>query len=157
MADYEKKGMPLAILLSGLFFACLHFDLQFFLTYLLLGMLLAAITFITESSVVAILLHLGYNLFCLFGQPYLSNFYVTAGSNDIFIFCLTVILLLFAAFGAGQARNIYHSYAKNNLDSSYTAPLPLRALPKTLLRALLSPATAICLILWLVFAIVNLF
>ncbi len=156
-AEYEKYGVGVAISVSALFFAMLHFSFPHFLTYLLLGAILALVLYATRSFFAVFLLHLLYNVFCLYGQPYLSAFYVTAGSNDIFIFCLTVILLLFAAFGAGQARNIYHSYAKNNLDSSYTAPLPLRALPMTLLRAILSPVTAICLILWLVFAIVNLF
>jgi hypothetical protein len=99
---------------------------------------------------------MGYNLFCLFGQPYLSAFYVRAGSNEIFLFCLGLILLLFAAFATGEARKIYHVYAKNNLDSSYAPQTTLRSLPQALLKAMLSPAVAICLAIWLTMSIINL-
>lgn len=156
-AEYEKYGVGVSVSVSAISFAMLHFSFPHFLTYLLLGAILALALYVTRSFFAVFLLHLLYNVFCLYGQPYLSAFYNTAGSSDIFIFCLTVLFLLFSAFGAGQARNIYHIYAKNNDDSSYTKPLPMRELAKTLLRALLSPATAICIVLWLVFSIVNLF
>jgi hypothetical protein len=37
-----------------------------------------------------------------------------------------VIFLLFGAFAAGEARKIYHKYAKANLDASYTVSVPWR-------------------------------
>lgn len=156
-AEYEKYGAAVAISVSALFFAMLHFSFAHFLTYLVLGALLAACMYTTRSFFAPFVLHLCYNVFCLFGQPYLSAFYVNAGSNEIFLFSVTVLFLLFAAFAAGEARKIYHVYAKKNLDSSYTVSLPLRALPKTLFTALLTPAAAAVLVLWLVMATVNLF
>ena len=105
---------------------------------------------------VALILHVLYNLFCLFGQPYLSAFYVRAGSTDLFLFCVITLFLLFSAFAAGEARKIYHRYARANLASDYTVSQPIRALPKTLLQALASPISALCLIVWLILSIVNL-
>jgi len=102
------------------------------------------------------LLHFLYNLFCLFGQPYLSAFYVNAGSGEIFVFCLIVLLLLFAAFGAGEARKAYHRYANANLDSSYTAPARFSEYPRRLLRSLLSPASGVALLIWIVMSILAL-
>ncbi|MBQ9131485.1 MAG: CPBP family intramembrane metalloprotease, partial [Clostridia bacterium] len=156
-AEYEERGVAVSVTVSALFFAMLHFSFPHFLTYLLLGALLALAMYTTRSFFTALLLHLLYNIFCLFGQPYLSAFYVNAGSNQIFIFCLVVLFLLFAAFAAGEARKIYHVYAKNNADSSYTRALPLKQYPRALLTAIFTPTTALCVLLWLVFSVLALF
>ena len=153
-AEYEGRGVAVAITVSSLFFAMLHFSFPHFLTYLVLGLLLAFAMYTTRSFFSVLLLHLVYNVFCLFGQPYLSAFYVNAGSNRIFIFCLVVLFLLFAAFAAGEARKIYHVYAKNNADSSYTKPLPVKELPRAFLTAIFTPATAGCLLLWVILSAV---
>ncbi len=156
-AEYERHGVGVSVAVSTLFFAMLHFSFPHFLTYLLLGAILSLVLYATKSFFAVFLLHLLYNLFCLYGQPYLSAFYVTAGNHQIFLFCLVVICLLCSAFGAGQLRSIYHTYAKANADSSYTKSLPIRHLPKALFGALFSPFTAVCAVLWIIFSIVNLF
>ena len=155
-SEYEKRGVGVAIAASALLFAMLHFSLAHFLTYLFLGMLLACTMYATRSFLAPILLHICYNVFCLFGQPYLSAFYVNAGSNEIFIFCVVVLFLLFSAFAAGEARKIYHIHAKKNISSDYTQVLPWRRLPATLIETLLSPVAAVCLVVWLITSIVNL-
>ncbi|MBQ8432455.1 MAG: 5-formyltetrahydrofolate cyclo-ligase [Clostridia bacterium] len=155
-AEYERYGVPVALLVSALFFAMLHFSFPLFLSYFVLGLLLACTLYVTRSYLAAVLLHLLYNLFCLFGQPYLSAFYLNAGSNEIFLFCLVVLFLLFAAFAAGEARKIYHLYAKRNEDSSYTVPVAPKEFPKRLLGALSTPSLLPCLLLWIVLAILDL-
>ena len=154
-AEYERYGAPVAIGVSALFFAMLHFSLPLFPAYLFLGALLACAMYVTRSYFAAVLLHLCYNLFCLFGQPFLSTFYVRAGSNEIFVFCLTVLFLLFGAFAAGEARKIYHRYARENLDSSHTPALPPREIPVALIRSLLSPAVAACTAIWLLATVLH--
>ena len=156
-AEYERFGAGVAIAASGLFFAMLHFSLPLFLSYLFLGVLLACVTYATRSFFTAFALHLLYNLFCLFGQPYLSAFYVNAGSNEIFVFCLLVIFLLFSAFAAGEARKIYHRYARANLDSGYAPTTSPKSIPQNLFGALLSPAVAVCAVIWLTVSIIDLF
>ena len=154
-AEYERFGASVSIAVSALFFSMLHFSFALFPAYLLVGALLGCAMYTTRSFFTAFILHTLYNLFCLFGQPYLSAFYVHAGSNDIFIFCVVTLFLLFSAFAAGEARKQYHLYARANADSSYTAYLPLRELPRQLFGALRSPACAVVALLWLIFAIVN--
>jgi len=155
-SEYEGRGVGVSIAASALLFSMLHFSFAHFLTYLFLGALLACAMYTTRSFLAPILLHVCYNVFCLFGQPYLSAFYVNAGSNEIFIFCVVVLFLLFAAFATGEARKIYHIHAKKNVSSNYTKALPWRQLPATLLESLLSPVTAVCLLVWLITSIVNL-
>ncbi len=155
-SEYEKRGVGVSIAVSALLFAMLHFSFTHFLTYLFLGALLACAMYATRSFLAPILLHICYNIFCLFGQPYLSAFYVNAGSNEIFIFCVVALFLLFAAFSAGEARKIYHVHAKKNISSNYTTALPWRRLPATLLESLLSPVALVCLAVWLITSIANL-
>lgn len=155
-SEYEKRGVGVSIAASAVLFAMLHFSFAHFLTYLFLGVLLACAMYATRSFLAPILLHICYNIFCLFGQPYLSAFYVNAGSNEIFIFCVVVLFLLFAAFAAGEARKIYHVHAKKNISSDYTTALPWRRLPATLLETLLSPVALVCFMVWLITSIVTL-
>lgn len=155
-AEYERFGVGVAIGISALFFAFLHFSIPLFLSYLFVGILLACSLYATRSLLAPILLHLGYNIFCLLGQSYLSAFYVNAGSNEIFLFCLISLFLLFAAFTAGEARKIYHIYARKNVDSSYTVSHSPEELPGRIFFSLFTPTVIPCLLLWLVMAIVNL-
>ncbi|MBR2722033.1 MAG: 5-formyltetrahydrofolate cyclo-ligase [Clostridia bacterium] len=156
-AEYEGRGVGVSMLASALFFAMLHFSLPHFFTYFVLGLLLSGAFYATRSFPAVFALHLAYNVFCLFGQPYLSAFYVSAGSTPIFIFCLITLCLLFSAFAAGEARKIYHLYAKAGADSSYTVSLPIASLPMALFSALRSWATLACILLFFVFSIIHLF
>ncbi|MBE6634003.1 MAG: 5-formyltetrahydrofolate cyclo-ligase [Ruminococcaceae bacterium] len=154
-AEYESAGVGVAVTVSALFFAMLHFSIPLFLHYFVLGLILASVMYATRSAPAAMLLHFFYNLFCLFGQPYLSAFYVNAGSGEIFIFCLITLMLLFAAFGAGEARKIYYLYSRANLSSAYTSSIPLAEYPKRILRVLATPAIIPAFLTWLVMVIFS--
>ncbi len=156
-AEYERNGVGVSITVSALFFAMLHFSFAHFLTYFVLGLLLAAVMYATRSFFVPVALHLCYNIFCLFGQPFLSAFYVNAGSTRIFLFCVIVLFLLASAIAAGEGRKIYHIYALRNADASYTVSRPIKEYPRAILASLLSPLCAVALIIFLVAAITNLF
>lgn len=153
---YEHLGSPVAIVVSALFYAMLPFSFAGFPTYFVLGLLLATSAYATRSLVAPVVLHFFYQLFCLFGEPYLSAFYVNAGSTEIFLFVLVVIFLLFSAFAVGEARKIYHLLAVRNADMSYTVPLSAREFPRTLIRSLRTPIPAVCLVVWIVMSIVSL-
>ena len=153
-AEYEDAGVGVAIIVSSLLFAMMHFSFGLFPNYLVSGILLACATYATRSLVAAYILHFLYNLFCLFGQSYLSAFYVYAGSNEIFLFCLIVLFLLFSAFAVGEARKIYHVYAINNQSSSYTRSVNLRDWPRRVFLLLKTPVAAAIPLLWIVCSII---
>lgn len=154
-AEYERFGVGTAVTVSTVFFAMLHFTLPNLLTYLFLGALLSSAMYATRSSFGAFLLHLFYNAFCLFGQPYLSGFYVNAGSHEIFLFCLVTLFLLSAALSAGEGRKIYHVYAMKNADSSYTPKGTFRRTPWLSLRMLSALPSLACVAVWVVTLVVT--
>ena len=156
-AETESNGAGVSIVVSATLFAMLHFSFPHFLTYFLLGLLLATCLYATQSFWAPFLLHLLYNVFCLFGRPFLSAFYVNAGSHEIYLFCLITLFLLFSALAAGEARKIYHLYAVRNRNSAAPQPRPIKQYPRALLRSVLSPVTAACVVIWLISAIINLF
>ncbi len=152
--EYEDAGVGVAIIISSLFFSMMHFSFGLFPNCLVSGILLACVMYATRSLIAACILHFLYNLFCLFGQPYLSAFYVYAGSNEIFLFCLGVLFLLFSAFAVGEARKIYHVYAKTNQSSDYTKSVNWRDWPRRVFLLLKAPVPAVLAALWIVFSIV---
>ena len=155
-AEYERFGVPVAVTFSSLLFAMVHFSFPLFPVYAFLGALLALVLYATQSILPVMLLHLFYNVFGLFGQPYLSAFYVYAGSNEIFLFCLLVLFLLFSAFAVGEARKIYHGYATRNTSSAYAPRLERAMLLPAFLSAGRSPALVACLLLWLTLSLIYL-
>lgn len=148
-AEYDRYGAVISITLSSLFFAMLHFSFSLFLNYLVLGAMLAAVWYATRSLFATVILHFLYNLFCLFGQPYLSAFYVRAGSNEIFLFCVITLFLLFSAFAVGEARKIYHIYSRQYPLDAPAVP-PWRRLPKQFLNAAFTPAVPAAILFWVI-------
>ncbi len=155
-AEYEDEGVIGAVSISSLLFAMLHFSLPLFPAYLFLGALLVFSMYATRSLWTAVILHLAYNLFCLFGQPYLSAFYVRAGSNEIFLFCVITPTLLFAALGAGEARKIYHRYAREGKTVDYAVAVSPKATFIQIGRAFFTPFAWTCALIFLIMAIINL-
>ncbi len=148
-AEYESVGNRTAIIVSTLFFAMLHFSWGLFPVYLWLGFLLCCSMYATRTILAPMLLHLVYNLFCLFGQPYLSAFYVNAGSSELFIFCLVVLLLLFSAFTMGESRKLFHLYARKENSGIDKIP-PISETAKLTVFSCASPAVAVCFVLWII-------
>lgn len=148
-AELERFGATVSILLSSLFFALLHFSPINFPVYFFAGLLLAVTYYATKSLFAVVIVHFLYNLFCLFGQPYITAFYSYTGSTAMFVFLLVTILLLSAAIFCGQAVRFYRGYATRNLPSDYHQDQrSWRTLPHRLWDAAGYLPTLLCLILF---------
>lgn len=113
--EYEKLNVPMGILSSAIFFACLHFDPAQFPVYLFSGILLALTMYASGSLIVSMTVHFAFNVMGLFGQSYLNAFYhVTGGSSGIFVFILVMLTLLFAALFCLSASKCYAIRAKRS-------------------------------------------
>ncbi len=162
-AEHEKHGILYASVVSALFFAFLHFDLTALPVYLFSGFLLAIVMYVTRSTVAAMIVHLGYNLFGIFLQAGLSGYCRGTGSIGLLVVLLIALLLLASAFFCGEISRILSRRAKNHvLDGPEALSTPgLNRLtghewPRKLLAAFASPAGILAVLLWLFGVIVNL-
>ena len=154
--ETEEQGATVSVLLSSLFFAFLHFSFVNLPVYFFAGLVLAVTYYATKSLFAVILVHFFYNLFGIFGQPYITAFYSYTGSTAMFVFLLVTILLLSAAIFCGQAVRFYRGYADRNLPSEYhKEEFRLRNLPRRLFDAAGYPSAPVCVILFLIAAILS--
>ncbi len=97
---------------SSLFFAFLHFDLTALPVYLFAGMLLSLVLYMTRSSVAAMLVHLGYNLFGVLAQAGLSGYCRSTGNLGLLVVLLIALLLLSAAVFCGESARVLRRRAR---------------------------------------------
>ncbi len=162
-AEHEKHGILYASVVSALFFAFLHFDLSALPVYLFAGLVLSFVMYVTRSTVAAMVVHLGYNLFGIFAQAGLSGYCRSTGSIGLLVVLLIALLLFSAALFCGEVARILRRRAKTDIldgTAALATPglnrLPARAWPRALLAAFASPAGVLAVVLWLFGVIVNL-
>ena len=126
--EYEKYNVLLGIISSSVFFALLHFNVSQFPVYLFSGILLSLVMYATGSVSVSMIVHFAFNIFGLFGQPYLNAFYtVTGGTSGLFIFILSMLTLLLASLFCFTASKCYLRRARySNIPNRRILPRPDR-------------------------------
>ncbi len=144
--EYEHGGVLRAILVSSLFFALLHFNVQNFPIYLFAGIILALTFYATRSLFGAILAHFLYNIFGLFGQPYMNNLYLMTGSSTLFLFLAGGIFLLSAAIFCGEAARLYRLYLYKAYSADYRKPIlkGTAAIRESYLTVIRQPSAIAC-------------
>ena len=113
-AEYDRHGCSVSVLAGTIFFACVHFQFGGLPVYLFSGVVLSMTAYLTRSVWGAVLAHFLYNLFGLFGQPYIRAFYEITGSSELFIFVLVSLLLLSLAVFCGETARLLRLYAARN-------------------------------------------
>ncbi len=162
-AEYEENGILYAMAVSSLFFAFLHFDLTALPVYLFAGMLLSLVLYMTRSSVAAMLVHLGYNLFGVLAQAGLSGYCRSTGNLGLLVVLLIALLLLSAAVFCGESARVLRRRARLRLtdapDSQQTpglSALSAREFLPALGRAFFCPEAMLAVVLWATGVVINL-
>lgn len=156
--EYERGGVVRAVVFSSVFFAMLHFEPRNILTYLFSGAILALVLYASRSLFAAVITHLLYNIFCLFGQRYMNTLYKITGSETFFIFIIAFIFLLSAALFCRQGAKLYKKHLYDGVSSSYRKPVAKtpEEIRASFLEVLLQPATILCIIFYIVASIIYL-
>ncbi len=154
--EYEKGGVTRAVLLSSLFFSLLHFNLQNFPVYFFAGVILALTLYATRSVFGAIIAHFLYNLFGLFGQPYINTFYNITSSTKLFVFVIVMIFLVSAVVFCAEASRLYKRYFERALSSKYRQPVlqGFDSIKTSYLEVLTKPSAIACYALYIIALIV---
>ena len=121
MREYRMLGSLFPLVISSLLFAFIHFDLLQFPIYFVLGFILSWMVFLTRSVISAVIAHIVYNVFVIFGEKYIWLFSSNPDSDILFFLILVVLLLvcLFLFFTAGE--RILRYFADNG-EAADTAP-----------------------------------
>lgn len=122
--EYESKGVFRAIALSSLFFALLHFNVQNLLVYLFCGVILALVLYATRSLWGAVVAHFLYNLFGVFGQPYIATLYRLTKDSRLLLMVVGIVFFLSAALFCSEASRLYKKYLRHGLKASYRTEIP---------------------------------
>lgn len=118
ISEYEKRSSTAAVLLSSIFFALLHFDIERFPTYFFAGLLLALILYASRSLLAVMAVHFCHNMIGIFGRPYMQTLAELGGSELFMTLLIAVFLLSLGIFTADAAR-LYKNYARFDLSSDY--------------------------------------
>lgn len=159
-AEYERHGVSVAVLASTMLFALIHFNFLGLPVYLFAGFVLSLTTFLCRSISGAILAHFLYNLFGLFGQPYIASFYEITGSTALFLFVLIGLFLLSLALFCGEAARLCRLYFARNIPNVEVPRYKNGASVPFLIRmraALLKPDVLLLFGVWIVASILFLF
>ena len=121
MREYRMLGSLFPMVISSLLFAFIHFDLLQFPIYFVLGFILSWMVFLTRSVISAVIAHIVYNVFVIFGEKYIWLFSSNPDSDILFFLILVVLLLvcLFLFFTAGE--RILRYFADNG-EAADTVP-----------------------------------
>lgn len=154
--EYETGGVVRAVAFSSVFFAMLHFNPINILTYLFSGIVLALVLYASRSLFAAMITHLLYNVFGLFGQRYMNTLYKITGSETFFVFIVAFIFLLSAAIFCRQAAKLYKKHLYDGVSSSYRKPVAKtpEEIRKSYLEVILQPATILCVVFYIIASII---
>ena len=153
--EYERINVPVGILASSVFFACLHFEISQFPVYLLSGIILSLTMYAGGSVIDSMIVHFAFNILGLFGQSYLNAFYsVTGGTSGLFVFILLMLTILFAALFCLSASRCYAIRAKrSNMKSRPIFPKPER-ITHVFSEIFVTPFIIAAFVLYIIFAII---
>ena len=125
ISDYSEFKGPSVVIMSAVYFAMLHFSFHQLLTYFLIGMILATVTYVTNSSFPSMIIHLIYNAMVVFMGDGLSEFLSESSASVILGFLLTVAFMISLATMLSTMENVYESrseqFAERKLPGSRRA------------------------------------
>ena len=157
-AEYERSGAVCASLMSMLFFAMLHFDFRHFPVYVFSAAVLCAVMYATRSLPASMAVHFLYNLFGLFGVPYLGAVYTSTGGAWLLVFALIVLFLFGGALFCGEAARMYRGYAMRAVEETATEkPMGAKESAVKFARWVFTPQAMIAIGLYLIVVIVQAF
>lgn len=120
IGEYQSKGLVIASLASAAMFAMSHFSLVRFPVYFLSGLVLSCVTFVTRSSVAAMLIHALNNAFVLLCEQYIMNAVDKQNiSLTLLVIILGALMLVSCMLMCFEANGIFKKYAHANVESDH--------------------------------------
>lgn len=152
---YETHGLVPSALLSTLFFTLVHLNAAGFPVFVYAGLVLWLLLYATSSLYVTMGVHFVYNLFCLFGLPYISTYYGDSLAPELFLFIVTVIFLISGAAFCISNAWIYRKRAKKDAPLAYEPRLGGKEGLAFTGRVLVSAGSILSVAIYLIYALAQ--
>ncbi|MBQ4117074.1 MAG: CPBP family intramembrane metalloprotease [Clostridia bacterium] len=149
LSDYSNYGVSTAIIMSGVMFSMLHFNLNQFLVYFFCGVVAAYAVYITQSLWAAILLHFVNNIYAIFFESILWDVIKSPNSLIFFLFVIMTLFIVFLVLSFNGAETILY-YAGIKGEKSPEEATKREGGAKLILEALISPSFLACVLLFLI-------
>ena len=117
--EYEKGGVLRAIVINSIFFSFLHFNINNLFLYLFCGAILSLVLYATRSFWGAVIAHFIYNIFGVFGQPYMATLYKFTKDSRLLLMIVGIVFFLSAAIFCAEASRLYRKYLRMGLSSKH--------------------------------------
>ena len=117
--EYEKGGVLKAIVINSIFFALLHFNISNLFVYLFCGAILSLVLYATRSFWGAVIAHFIYNIFGVFGQPYMATLYKFTKDSRLLLMIVGIVFFLSASIFCTEASRLYRKYLRSGLTSKH--------------------------------------
>ncbi|MCL1859520.1 MAG: CPBP family intramembrane metalloprotease [Oscillospiraceae bacterium] len=121
-AEYEKYGAFCAVIITSAAFAMSHFSLKFFPSYFFAAIIFYILAKITNSVLYAMILHAGYNFCSIYLLDKLLGVLKFEQNRVIFIFLISIILIIFINLVLNNLEGIYYKKAYGNEPSPVVLP-----------------------------------
>ena len=95
----------------------LHFNIQNLPVYFFCGAILALVQYATRSLWGSVIAHFLYNLFGVFGQPYMATLYRLTKDSRLLIIIVGIVFFSSAALFCAQASKLYRKYLRSGFSS----------------------------------------
>lgn len=119
--EYERNGTALAVVLSSLTFALIHFNLIKIPVYFFNGLILALALYATRSLIATMIIHAANNVLVMFFEVYVYRAALRQGGSIVlFTFICTTAAILFAFLFFSSAARTYSDLAWINAPSDHT-------------------------------------
>ena len=148
-SEYTDYGVGIAIVISSLMFAMLHFNLKQFIVYFYCGVILSYTVYITQSIWAGVILHFLNNLYGLFGEFILWDAIKSPNSLIFFLFVIMTLFIVFLVLSFNGAEKILYTNGIKGDDSPPEAQKREGGI-KLWFEVLVSPSLIACVILFLV-------
>ena len=148
-SEYSNYGVTTAIIMSGIMFSMLHFNLNQFLVYFFCGVVASYAVYITQSLWAAILLHFVNNVYAIFFESILWDVIKSPNSLIFFLFVIMTLFIVFLVLSFNGAETILY-YAGIKGESSPEEATKKEGGAKLILEALISPSFLACVLLFLI-------
>ena len=155
--SYEKKGYLVAAILSSIMYSLVTFDVSLIPSAIIFGMLMSFMLYITDSLASCIIVNFAYKMFMLFFGTNMANYRLTGGNNFLLYALIALFLLVSLCVFAFECTRIFKGKAKENIPAPVLCQGGIKTLPEKLFSALFTMCIIICVGIYILFNVINIF